>query len=548
MGLSSYVIVSKQIILENLNNNNAIIRFIEKMSEQKSFIAVGTYLPRLYHSFCKFILKNYFIELNKMLASLGRQMEYDADLISVSITGSKSIPILLYKCEISQIIVHQTINELMRIEMEGYLSKNLYSTFQKIWNTSHIVCGFAKNHQISDSKESTEDGPFIDDIFKILQLNNDRIFDSNFEFTQDYDSHPSNARREDNAKRIFVECEVDERPASILLPNLESHELELTRIFYKQNSVYGQGMNKFVQVPIEVIQSTLDFIHLTDDDTVPFHKTIVGHLLPYQYDEMYQNSLTLSNDITILLEEIDKIENEIMPNLELNVVEHQQKYSFLVQIIEDARGKSFTFDGIEYRPHQVEKAYEQFETKATEIQNECSIQLSGILSRILRIANLLKQRDSSLDISGWENRINNLFNLEKSFVSFYNARLQIQKAVRKYNQTEEEDTMFSKFNWIRKNLKVDFESSLSIPLHEALSSDVPRPHNELIFKDLVVNRNLNYRSFSVPQLEPQYQEDFLDFVRSFHQLLSYVSTQYRYEILRYAMEIYNKAKNLEAEA
>lgn len=159
----------------------------------------------------------FYILLNRLQASLSREMEFNADKVSVSVSGSDGIISGLWKLEEGQVIWNNVLNHVFLASKKDFRVLNLYLHHNEFLNK-----GEEKRRQLYNE---LEDNPLGGKLF-FAQSENSK--------THMYASHPNNDLREQNAKSPYIYCEMDDRPASILFPNIVELQEKLTQLVYKE--------------------------------------------------------------------------------------------------------------------------------------------------------------------------------------------------------------------------------------------------------------------------------------------------------------------------
>ena len=154
--------------------------------------------------------------------ALSREMEFNADLVAVSVTGSDALVNALYKLQ----------------------------TADQAWRTAMNVAGdVTRNEQIIDDLFQTQ-SETIREMRRILDDKNygqppapsdaskdHRVFDNEAARPpQMWSTHPPNADREANAKAVYVEAVEDDRSAWLLFANADDLRRRLSLNIYNAES------------------------------------------------------------------------------------------------------------------------------------------------------------------------------------------------------------------------------------------------------------------------------------------------------------------------
>ena len=161
------------------------------------------------------ILALFYQFLNIMYSSLSREMEFNADKVAVSTTGSNAIISALWKLDFGFENWNNTLNNAFLASKKKVFVKNLY-----VHNNLEIK---------RNEKERNE---------KLENLLNDEKGGKKF-FTSSeaskanmYASHPPNDKRESNAKTPYIECSEDNRSPWLLFNNDSNLQIEMTKLIH----------------------------------------------------------------------------------------------------------------------------------------------------------------------------------------------------------------------------------------------------------------------------------------------------------------------------
>ncbi len=152
--------------------------------------------------------------------AMSRQMEFNADKVAVSLTGSDAPVHLLHRCYFADVCFGQAIDDL-RISM----SHHLYTSdlFYHQSAAGPIVRKKRKDPRLSDPPQLSDDPNEMTTVF-------DETDDKVAEMWQ---THPSCYDREQNAKDHYIRTHFDERSPWLLFDNVEELRERVTYKFYR---------------------------------------------------------------------------------------------------------------------------------------------------------------------------------------------------------------------------------------------------------------------------------------------------------------------------
>jgi len=164
------------------------------------------------------LLNLFYQFLNIMYSSLSREMEFNADKVAVSTSGSDAIVSALWKLDDGAATWNNTVNNAYLAAQKKMITGNLYK------HSSYAL----KNNVLPKLKEKFDNLP--ED-----PRGGKQYFSSSENMVVGmYASHPPNDQREKNAKTPYIPCEDDNRSPWILFGNTEEVQEKMTQLVYDQ--------------------------------------------------------------------------------------------------------------------------------------------------------------------------------------------------------------------------------------------------------------------------------------------------------------------------
>ena len=161
------------------------------------------------------VLALFYQFLNIMYSSLSREMEFNADKVAVSTSGSEAIISSLWKLDSGFEKWNETINHAYLASQKKVFSKNLY-----VHNQLALDRIKENQHQLLNNLPKDDNG-------------NKQFFSSSENSKVGmYASHPPNDMRENNAKTPFIACSADDRSPWILFNNDAELQKEMSSLIY----------------------------------------------------------------------------------------------------------------------------------------------------------------------------------------------------------------------------------------------------------------------------------------------------------------------------
>ena len=205
MAIGSWVYIAQQIASQIIHRRDALDKFLSGISRTDLRIAwVGWLLSLIVWS-----IRSLMDSLLRLVVlaqrSLSRQMEFHADLVAVSLTGSDEIVNALHKLQAADDAWARALSFANSQLGNGKKVHDLYAVQTRIIETMARILDDPGYGATPTSGKS------------------ERVFKSGFaQPPQMWLTHPASADREDNAKRTYISARRDERSAKLLFENLEA--------------------------------------------------------------------------------------------------------------------------------------------------------------------------------------------------------------------------------------------------------------------------------------------------------------------------------------
>lgn len=221
MKLGSYVYMANNIIYDMVYERDYWDQTLERWKTLDFRISVFAWILSPIIWIVRQFMNLLYQGLNMLHSALSRQMEYNADLVAVSVTGSNQIINGLYKMGLTSQSYELTLGKLSDARDQQIHSENLFY--------NHTEC---HKHLIASKSEfAAEDlSSKIEDLTANYEL---FAKDDDHSTLAMYASHPSNFKRERNAKKSFVEGVQDERSPWLLFGDAEKLAHEVTKNLYQ---------------------------------------------------------------------------------------------------------------------------------------------------------------------------------------------------------------------------------------------------------------------------------------------------------------------------
>ncbi len=293
------------------------------------------------------ILNLFYQFLNIMYSSLSREMEFNADKVAVSTTGSEAIVSALWKLDGGSQHWNSTMNHAYVASQKKMFVSNLYEH-------NNLAIGRTSETQ----KAQLEELP--------VDERGGRLFFTSSENSKVgmYASHPPNDQREHNAKIPFIDCEEDHRSPWLLFANKEELQEKMTQLIYKeylnktQESITSaEVFEKFIQDEskgsdlLSEFENTFEnrYLHIPEKDVLLRKMT--------EYKDAGTDAITkLKKQLTQLMDPVREIEAIML--------KAQQIANGTI------KDKAFSFNGETYKKKDLHEGYNKLFAKREQIFNE----------------------------------------------------------------------------------------------------------------------------------------------------------------------------------
>lgn len=221
VGLGSYLYVANRVLYDLIYSRDRLDRFVDAWCAQDLRISFPAWALKAVLWAARKILGFAYQGLNLVYLSLSRQMEFNADNVAVSVTGSDALIHGLARLEFANECLVDAVRALNVAADHGLMSDDLFFHQQR---SAERLRRLQKKPQAGVPPELPSDPSQQVQVFEPAD---DGIPDH-------YRSHPTDHMRERNAKRVYVRSVIDERSPWLLFHRPESLRQKLTALFYRE--------------------------------------------------------------------------------------------------------------------------------------------------------------------------------------------------------------------------------------------------------------------------------------------------------------------------
>jgi Zn-dependent protease with chaperone function len=254
MKLGSFVYNVNRAIYNMLYENTGYSRSLQGWGEVSGYFAIFAALTAGIVRGIQWVLQQMYGLVNKSYMSLSREMEFHADAVAASVSGSANCISALRRVELADTSYNAVIQKCSDLFKNKKITANVYP------NQQTVTRQMAKDFKLP----LQNDLPVVNDDFS-QSITTNRV-----NFKDQWASHPAIAEREAHLKQLNVQAGVNDEPAWLLFNDAEKWQQQLTQKVYQN-----------VELPADI--KTLDanaFEH-------QLHQDIEQFSLPVAYNRFY---------------------------------------------------------------------------------------------------------------------------------------------------------------------------------------------------------------------------------------------------------------------
>lgn len=217
MKLGSFVYHVNKAIYNMLYENKSFGNFVSKWGSLHWAIWIFVWITIQIVQGIQYILQGMYGFINKNYMGLSREMEFHADAVAASVSGSSNLISALRKIEVSDICYQAVIKKADEWLSDNFRFENVYS------NHDEVMLKYAAiNNLPLENATPVPDEAF----FKKYQLHKVNI-------KNQWASHPPREEREAHLQLLDVEAVKDNQPAWVIFNQAETLQKNLTAQLYR---------------------------------------------------------------------------------------------------------------------------------------------------------------------------------------------------------------------------------------------------------------------------------------------------------------------------
>lgn len=397
MKIGSYIISANTIIHDMIFSRDKWDEMLDRWRASDIRLSAAAWVITPIIWIIRQILILFYQLLNLMHSSLSREMEFNADKVAISTSGSDAIVSALWKLDGGAENWNNTINNAYLASQKNISVKNLYV-----------------HNNLAHERGSEEQKNLLNNLPEDSRGGRKFFSDSEMFNVGMYASHPPNHKREENAKVPFVACLEDENTPWVLFSSIEKLQERLTSLVY----------DKYLSRKQEEFVDTKEFEYFIKEESK-------GKKLLEEYSNTFENRYLHIPEKLELEEEGRNIKQPFKEKLaslklELNkLMEPVKEIDLLMlkaqQISEGAiKEKSFSFQGETYGKKKLSQGFEILFAEREKLFNEAFVKWDTSFCAV----NLLLAKSL-----GKEVELLNLYIQHSVFTKIYKALVKLKNTI-----------------------------------------------------------------------------------------------------------------------
>jgi Zn-dependent protease with chaperone function len=353
MKLGSYVYTSNRVIAELVFGRDWLDNLVAALRGVDIRIAVFAWAFTGVMWTLRKSLQGLFRVINFANSSLSRQMEFNADLVAVSVTGSDALIHGLARLDFATDSLGQAWSDLSAAADRHLFTRDLF--YHQTRAAEHLRT-LRKNPRLGEPPVLSEDSQKVVQVFQSEDTSVPKM----------WATHPSNYDREMNAKRHYVRSPIDERSPWILFKAAAAVREKITQQLYEAT---GQWSEVTLQDP-QAVQAFIDEEH-AETTYHPRYHGLYDHryLTPGELDELLRSAPTEFAGPDQLAEAHARLFDAELESRMQTHQARQEEYRRVAPLAHGAvqlTGKDFQFRGVHYRAADAGRLLDQLKKEMDE--------------------------------------------------------------------------------------------------------------------------------------------------------------------------------------
>lgn len=218
MAVGRWVYVAQQVATQIVAKRDMLDRFLAGLSRFDLRVAWVGWLLSLVVWSIRSLLEIAFRGVLLAQRALSREMEYQADLVAASLTGSDALVHALHRLGAADEAWERAVQFASGELSQGRSVADLFAVQSSVIEHIRTVLADPAYGEPPPVADAARHRLFRVELAQPPQM---------------WSTHPSNRDREENVKRHYVPCGIDGRPAGVLLRDLPGLRAELSRMAFR---------------------------------------------------------------------------------------------------------------------------------------------------------------------------------------------------------------------------------------------------------------------------------------------------------------------------
>lgn len=351
MKLGAFVYNVNKVIYNMLFENTSYGRSLQKWASVSDYFSIFAMVTAKIVTGIQYVLREMYGLINKNYLSLSREMEFHADAVAASVSGSDNCISALRRIELAGALYGSTIEKCNELYKEKFITGNVYH------NQHYMLKQYAELYKLP----LQNDLPVVSEEF-LQTVNTNRV-----NFKDQWASHPSLEERAKHLSQLAVQADRRQESAWELFDNVEEWQATLTGKLYGSNESQD-GIKILDKTGFEEkIQQDKDLFSLPDSfkgfyDRRPVTKMNIGEL-------SFQVSTTAENGV-----EFENIFNAENAGLYKKISALESDLQVLKAIAsKEIKTKTFDFDGSKYDAFEANRIAEKLQHDLAAMQQQMEL-------------------------------------------------------------------------------------------------------------------------------------------------------------------------------
>lgn len=337
MKLGSFVYNVNKVIYNMLYENKDYGKFLSGWGNLHAVISLFVWVTVQLIRGIQKILEGMYSFINKSYMRLSREMEFHADAVAASVSGSNNCISALQKIEVSDMCFNTVMQKADLYLQQKEVLENVYAKHNLVM----------KQYAAEFDLPMKNNVPVMTDGFlKRFQL-------SKVNIQNQWASHPSMEDRVARLRQLDIDALADEQPAWVLFNNSEQLQKELTAVLYNH---LPAGINESV-----VSEKTFEERYLTDAAVYKLPAAYNGYYNGRQVNEMdFETVIGRHTDLTLGKETLQERYSDEKAAMPRQLAALQSDAGILEAIIHKrVDTNSFDYDGEKYQQEEAPAVLEK---------------------------------------------------------------------------------------------------------------------------------------------------------------------------------------------